>query len=391
MRALPLGPPLHARHVCALVLLLVGCKHSAPPGGDASSDAAIASTADLDASVDAGAPAPPRPGMIWIPAGTFKAGTPVDKIPRIADEELPGTDVAMQGFYIDMLPYPDEIGGIPTTNVSRADAAKLCEAKQKRLCSELEWERACKGPDSTTYEYGDAYEKATCATGVSVEQAAKRPSGQRVTCKSAFGVQEMHGGAWEWTDSPWARGTKGDLGVLRGGNAKAGELVGRCANAIARKPKTSSATMGFRCCAGDRNAAEVNLTVDKLPVFTRIAKPDEVAQPIAEDATKKWTSADSPQGAAFVAKAAWRWHPIPNEELAVISGCVAGAKKPTCGTVVARGGTILQAIDGGRLAPEVALFGESRKIRMQSVDDRSAFVREITYVVGMLQVAAPKR
>lgn len=345
----------------------------------------------MDASADAGVPPPPRPGMIWIPAGTFKAGTPVDKTPRIADEELPGSAIAMQGFYIDTLPYPDEIGGIPTTNVSRADAAKLCEAKGKRLCSELEWERACKGPDSTTYEYGDTYQKATCGTGVAVEQAAKHPSGQRVTCKSAFGVQEMHGGAWEWTDSPWARGTKGDLGVLRGGNAKAGELVGRCANAIARKPKTSSAIMGFRCCAGDRNAAEVNLTVDKLPVFTRIAKPDDVAQPIADAALKKWASADSPSDAAFVAKAAWRWRPVPNEELEVISGCVAGAKKPACGTVIARGSTIVQAIDGGRLAPEVALFGESRRIRMQSVDDRSAFVREITYVVGMLQVAAPKR
>lgn len=345
----------------------------------------------MDASVDAGAPAPPRPGMIWIPAGTFKAGTPADKTPRIADEELPGVDTEMQGFYIDLLPYPDEVGGIPTTNVSRADAAKLCEAKGKRLCSELEWERACKGPDSTTYEYGDTYQKATCGTGVPVEQAAKHPSGQRVTCKSAFGVEEMHGGAWEWTDSSWGRGTKGDLGVLRGGNARAGELVGRCANAIARKPKTSSATMGFRCCAGDRNAAVVNLSAEKLPPFTRIAKPNDVAQPIAADATKKWTSADSPAGASFEAKAAWRWHPIPNEELSVISGCVAGGKKPTCGTVIARGPTILQAIDGGHLAPEVALFGEPRRIRMQSVDDRSAFVREITYVVGMLQIAPPKR
>lgn len=374
--------------------LAVGCKHPTTTAqGDGAVDASLgASDAGADASLEAGVVPPPRPGMVWIPDGTFAAGTPVDKVPRIADEEMPGALVTLHGFFIDVLPYPNELGGIPTTNVTRADAAKLCESKGKRLCSELEWERACKGPDSTTYEYGDAYQKATCGTGVPAEQAAKRPSGERVTCKSAFGVQEMHGGAWEWTDSPWGRGTRGDLGVLRGGNARAGELVGRCANAIARKPKTTSAIMGFRCCAGDRNEAEVDLTIEKLPVFQRIAKPDEVAQSIATTATKKWGGSDLNP---FVARAAWRWHPVENEELAVISGCVApdgtSTKKPTCGTVIARGSTVLQAIDGGHLAPEVALFGEPRKIRMQSVDDKSAFVREITYVVGMLQIAPPKR
>ncbi|HEX7665301.1 MAG TPA: SUMF1/EgtB/PvdO family nonheme iron enzyme, partial [Polyangiaceae bacterium] len=240
--------------------ILVSCKHPAPPT-TSSVDASDLDASALDASTpDSGLTAPPRTGMIWIPTGTFKAGTPVDKFPRIADEELPGTDTTLNGFYIDQLPYPDELGAIPTTNVSRADAEKLCESKQKRLCSELEWERACKGPDSTTYEYGDVYKKDACMTGIAPEQAAKRPSGDRVTCKSPFGVQEMHGGAWEWTDSKWGRGTKGDLGVLRGGNARAGELVGRCANGIARKPKTSSVTMGFRCCAGDRNPNEVELT-----------------------------------------------------------------------------------------------------------------------------------
>lgn len=334
--------------------------------------------------------------MVWIPAGNLRAGTPADHVPRIADEELAGVDTPMTGFYIDQLPYPDEVGAIPTSNISRGDAAKLCTAKGKRLCSELEWERACKGPDNTTYEYGESYDKTICGTGVPVEQGAKRPSGDRLLCKSSFGALEMHGGVWEWTDSSWQRGTHGDLGVLRGGNARAGELVGRCANAIARKPKTASSTMGFRCCAGDRNGAEVNLSVDKLPAFQRIANAEEAATPIAADAAQKFSGA--PDGGAvdahlFAARAAWRWHPVPNEELTVISGCVANAdgKKPYCGTVIARAGVAIKTIDGGRLAPEVAEFGDSRRIRMQSVDDRSAFVREITYVVGMIQLGPVKR
>ncbi len=383
----------------AAITIVAACKH--PPiatTADSSTDAAALGSAPislLDASVDV-APPPARAGMVWIPAGNLHAGTPADHIPRIADEEPAGIDTKLNGFYIDQLPYPDEVGAIPTSNVSRADAVKLCSAKEKRLCSELEWERACKGPDNTTYEYGENYDKTICGTGVAVEVGAKRPNGDRLQCKSAFGAQEMHGGVWEWTDSSWQRGTHGDLGVLRGGNARAGELVGRCANAIARKPKTTSSTMGFRCCAGDRNPAEVNLTVEKLPAFQRIANAQDAATPIAADAARKLSGV--PDGGtvdakSFVARAAWKWHPVANEELVVVSGCVQApdGKHQNCSTVIARAGAIVQQIDGGRLAPEVAEFGESRRIRMQSVDDRSAFVREITYVVGMVRLGPLKR
>lgn len=386
---------MKAPRLAFAVAILASCKHPAiATTADSSSDAAITDSA-LDASVDVASP-PAREGMVWIPAGSLLAGTPADHVPRIADEELAGVDTPLNGFYIDQLPYPDEIGAIPTSNVSRADASKLCVAKGKRLCSELEWERACKGDANTTYEYGENYDKAICGTGVPVEQSARRPSGDRLQCKSTFGAQEMHGGLWEWTDSSWQRGTHGDLGVLRGGNARAGELVGRCANAIARKPKTTSSTMGFRCCAGDRNSAEVNLSIETLPAFQRIANVEEAAAPIAADAVRKFTNAPDGEpvdAKLFSARAAWRWHPVANEELSVVSGCVASSdgKRPYCGTVIARAGVSIKIIDGGHLAPEVAEFGESRRIRMQSVDDRSAFVREITYVVGMIQLGPQKR
>src|SRR5260221_11773296 len=93
-----------------------------------------------------------------------------------------------------------------------------------------------------------------------VEQSAKQPAGEKLACASTFGVRDMHGGAWEWTDSAWARGTTDpELGVLRGGNSAAGELVGRCANGIGRSGATKGPTMGFRCCAGPANPAKVAL------------------------------------------------------------------------------------------------------------------------------------
>ena len=210
-------------------------------------------------------PGTPRPGMAWIPPGTVRVGTPPDRTPRIADEELAHDERQMGGFYIDLYPYPDEAGAIPTTNVTRDEAARLCEARGKRLCTELEWERACKGAENSPYEYGDAYRAASCGTGVAAEEGARRPTGDHVACKSSFGVADMHGGPWEWTDSRWQRGPSAapgpardggarDLAVLRGGNAALGELVGRCANARGSPSGSRALTVGFRCCAGPRNS-----------------------------------------------------------------------------------------------------------------------------------------
>ena len=245
----------------ALQLILLGALAGSAVGasacgrdksGGAGANETTGDAAALVSAPSATAPGAPRPGMMFIPSGILKAGTPIDQVPRVADEELPGVEVALGGFYIDVLPFPNEAGAIPTTNKSRDEAARLCGEKSKRLCTELEWERACKGPANTRYEYGEAYRAADCAMGQAIETASKRPEGQRSTCQSGFGVREMHGGAWEWTASEWGRGSGSSatsLGVLRGGNSEAGEIVGRCSNALARPPSTQSPTMGFRCCA----------------------------------------------------------------------------------------------------------------------------------------------
>ena len=42
--------------------------------------------------------------MVWIPPGVLIAGTPLDKLPRVADEEMAGEQVVMRGFYVDVFP-----------------------------------------------------------------------------------------------------------------------------------------------------------------------------------------------------------------------------------------------------------------------------------------------
>jgi formylglycine-generating enzyme required for sulfatase activity len=387
--------------------------------------ARTAATASGSAGTSLERPPPARPGMAWISAGTLRAGTPPDRVPRIAEEELPGTALPMNGFYIDLLPYPNEASAIPTSNVTREDAANLCAAKGKRLCTEFEWERACKGPANSTYEYGDAYRAATCGTGAPAAHTARHPSGERALCKSGFGVQDLHGAMWEWTDSAWTRGTappSAGLFVLRGGNAEAGELVGRCANALARKPTLKNPTVGFRCCAGPKNAPPANFEQKKGLVFERVPNTAEIAAALVPEGTKTWGS----DGAgAFVPSYAWIWRPTANEELRVVSGCAhppeaPNAKGARCGVLVgrlieidvagerdagasdaaaplvnAKGAALemqlLTKIDSGHQLSEVVLFGSSKLTRMWGIDAKGAFVREISYGFGRVTLGEPKR
>ena len=372
----------------AVALVIGGCGRKGSARDALASDTTDASLVAVPSAV---APGAARTGMVWIPPGVLQAGTPLDRVPRISDEELPGTSIAFGGFYIDLLPYPNEPGAIPTTNLTRDEAARLCEAKNKRLCTELEWERACKGPENLTYDYGVDYRAGVCGTGLSAELAAKRPAGERVGCKSGFGVLEMHGGAWEWTDSTWGRAS-GDpqLGVLRGGNAAAGELVGRCANGIGRPSTTKAPTMGLRCCAGPRNEARVDLEVQKGAPLERSMKPEELAAPLLPIAEREWKPANP---VSFTR--AWTWRPAPNEVLVIGSACGKEKWWMSCGVIIARpeesGARLVAHFEASFEAPEVALFGEPRKIRARGTDAQGAFVRDLVYAYGRVTVSEAKR
>lgn len=329
--------------------------------------------------------------MAWIPPGTLLAGTTPGATPRIAEEELPGTPVALHGFYIDLYPYPNEHGAIPTTNVTREDAAALCGQKGKRLCTELEWERACKGEANLTYEYGAEYRAATCATGVTSEEAARRPTGDRPACKSSFGVLELHGGAWEWTASRWGRGTKEDLGVLRGGNAVAGALVGRCANALARSPKQKGPTMGWRCCAGDANDAEVELELDGGPALQALSQ----AEALRAVAILSSVPGAKVVGTMWIGGAGWKWRPVANDRLLVLAGCTRAPApaQGSCAFAVLRepGHAVVVATPTDRMVVDVSVAGDRRKLRAIGFDSVGSYVRDLTYAYGAVDLGEVRR
>src|SRR5215471_20171818 len=397
--SVPDRPPAACRGwtVCAhLVVVCVavgGCSRSK----DATRDAGWLTTAnEADAFDWPLAPAPsgeaPRKGMVYVPAGTLLSGTPKDKTPRLVDREPDGQPVVLRGFFIDEYAYPNEAGAIPKTGMNRDEAGALCAAQGKRLCTELEWERACKGPSNTTYEYGEQYRAGECGTGSAPRPS---PSGLRVTCKSAFGVHDMHGGAWEWTASTWRRGNEPQSGVARGGSSDVGELSARCANALPLPVKLRRPDVGTRCCAGEINEAEIKLAVTRgkaLEAHPRDPALTAALSRIVHDRAPVDAGAEQP----FQAERVYLWHPVGNEELVLASGCVKKSPRSTCGVGVFR----VRSDDADPnflgFAPSGMWLAAVKTERGHDLwvyggDGRVNFRRRVAYVWGRVAVGDPER
>jgi len=343
--------------------------------------------------------------MVWIPKGTLIAGTPQDAVPRVADAEMSGEQVVLEGFYIDVYPYPNEPGALPTANLTADEAAGLCNAQGKRLCSELELERACKGPNNTTYPYGNEYRREPCGPGTDGRVV---PNGYHAACKSAFDVQDTHGSVWVWTSSAWGRGTEG-LVAIRGGSSSKSELVSRCANGRGVRPDTKRVDLGVRCCAGPANTPEVSLSVDRGAGLRMRVGDDALAKrfeaaveglPSLEEqmvlATPAPTAAKKPAGrdaASFHVERTWTWHPLGNEELVLAGGCSAPPKK--CGLFVGRdaptGFSLLALVATDAWQPTVGETESTREIFVHGGDDVGAFRKRLAYDWGRFSVGDKQR
>lgn len=325
--------------------------------------------------------------MVWVGPGALLAGTAPDRLPRKADEEMKGEQVVLDGFYIDEYPFPNEQGAIPTTGLTHPQAEAACNERGKRLCSELEWERACKGPRNLTYEYGDHYQGAVCGTGSSVRAL---PSGYRFGCRSEYGVHDLHGNLWEWTSSPWGRG-QGDARVtLRGGNGTDGELVGRCANARGHFPSERSAEVGFRCCSGPRNEAEVELNLDEGPALRLQMRPDRALLRGLEAKLPAAEAEEMRKRGLFRFDRVWDWKPIANEDLLLAGGCAGGTKFRRCGVLVVRRTlgelAVLDWVPSGMFTPAVKSKRDPERVYVYGGDKRSHFKTPIEFVWGKLRV-----
>jgi len=249
--------------------------------------------------------------MVTIPAGTLVAGTPCQRIPRITNEELEGINLHLHEFTIDAYPYPNDPAQPPRTGVTRDQAQALCAARGRRLCTELEWERACKGPSNHTYPYGDTFSASKCTGSTTLLRASE----QYAACSSAYGVKALYGAVWEWTVSEWGRGGPGGLTAVRGGGHTNPSVRTRCANGQSRSPSETSADLGFRCCGGPINPATVQLSLDKRePLVADVGVDPSLASRLMASLPQDMRKVD---GFTPDIDRTWRWHPRDNEEMIV--------------------------------------------------------------------------
>ncbi len=229
-------------------LLFAACEAPAKPRDPAPARASapaaqppVAKRAD-DAGVPPSAPATRRLAAakqeIAIGAGSVRLGSATGSPDRDPSREADAVRVDLPGFQIDALPYPNDPAQPPRRLVDRAEAERLCEAEGKRLCSELEWERACKGDDEQEYPSAP-FDAQVCS---------RDPAG----CPSPFGVFALGALGREWTSSRAGKGLGDALrsAVVRGASPDAPRPSHRCAARDAATPDSKSESLLFRCCRG---------------------------------------------------------------------------------------------------------------------------------------------
>jgi formylglycine-generating enzyme required for sulfatase activity len=232
------------------------------------------------------------PGMVFIPGGEFARGrahehkdSKLPYYPNPLRDDLPVRTIYVDPFYMDETevtnlryadfmkakghrsPYHWVKGQLPAgkekepvINVSWDDAVAFCAWDGKRLPTEAEWERACRGAaDRSMYSWGNR--EPTLKDAHFSAQNPDSVCGDRA--RNYFGLCDMIGNVWEWTADWYGQKyyefapdrnppgpAEGLYRVLRGGSwfDQTGSLQFlTCSNRIWARPNERSQTVGFRC------------------------------------------------------------------------------------------------------------------------------------------------
>jgi formylglycine-generating enzyme required for sulfatase activity len=163
---------------------------------------------------------------VLVPAGPFSfgEGQELRYLAPFRIDRYPVT-VARYAEFLAATGHPAPVGfeGIagdpdradhPVTRVSWFDARTFCDWCGRRLPTEEQWEKAARGTDDRAYPWGERFDVRRLNS-----RAAKKRDTTPVWAypdgASPFGVLDLVGNVWEWTES-WFDGT-GELIVLKGG------------------------------------------------------------------------------------------------------------------------------------------------------------------------------
>ncbi|MEN9308063.1 MAG: hypothetical protein RL173_1995 [Fibrobacterota bacterium] len=245
----------------------------------------------------------PRPGVVDIPAGCFRMGSPDELGP---ENEHPRHQVCLDAFRMDRLPvleseFEAQTGEAPWTlcegpacsvpnpdhpawYVTWREADTFCRAKGGRLPTEAEFEYAARAGDSGAYVWGDTLKQACDHANLAdLSLAQTMPGWSIFPCNDGhaliataggrkpnrFGLYDMAGNVWQWASDWYAadwysrspesnpRGPADGTGrVMRGGSWLNGPTGGRVAYRDGFNPEERySGAIGFRCVYPSKSVA----------------------------------------------------------------------------------------------------------------------------------------
>lgn len=175
-------------------------------------------------------------------------------------------------------------GAVPQGYISAVQAAAACREAGKRLCRAEEWDLACRGPDGTTFPYGERRQQGVCndarAEHPAFELYGRRDravfrwldnpcinqladglarTGEHPGCVTPGEVYDLMGNLHEWIDDP-AGTFKGGYYVDTWRNGP-----GCLYRTTAHHARYWDYSTGFRCCADLPPAARPGPAEAKRP------------------------------------------------------------------------------------------------------------------------------